>query len=161
MNVRYFLFLSLGPTRVYPPEKQVDKKNIIEKLLEPDGSRACRRNILALAGVVVVAGLAGADPHEISVFGVKPSGDRGVLVLGGAVILSHLYWFVLKYHHMKEDGLIEQDPRLSDHRSEKLKIPGNKRIRLVRKEPDLFSNYAAIVLTCLSWFFVISWIMAV
>ena len=55
-------------------------KKTPEKLLEPDGARVCRRNILALAGVVVVAGFAGADPREISVFGVKPSGDWGYRV---------------------------------------------------------------------------------
>ena len=42
------------------------------------GSRAYRRNILALASVFVVAGLAGADPHDLSVFGVKPDEDWGV-----------------------------------------------------------------------------------
>ena len=160
MNVRYFLFLSLGLTRVYPPQKRVYGLDTTEKLLEPDGARACRRNILALAGVVVLAGFAGADPREISVFGVKPSGDRGVLVLGVAVILSHLYWYFLRYHHLKEDGVIDQDPAVSGHGAENLKIAGNKSFCLVRKGADLFSNYAAIVLTCLSWFFVASWIIA-
>ena len=163
VNIRYFLFLSLGLTRGYSPQKRGYGRNTTEKLLEPAGARVCRRNILALAGVVVVAGLAGADPSEISVFGVKPSGDRGVLVLGLAVILSHLYWFVLRYHHMKEDGVIEQDRalrHLSGHDAEYLKIAGNKSFTLVRKGADLFSNYAAIVLTCLSWFFVASWIIA-
>ena len=107
-----------------------------------------------------MAGLAGADPREISVFGVKPSGDRGVLVLGVAVILSHLYWYGLRYNHLKEDGVIEQDPAVSGHDAKSLKIAGNRSFSLVRKEADLFSNYAAIVLTCLSWFFVASWIMA-
>ena len=74
MNVRRILFLSLGLTRVYPPEDQRHAKETTEKLLEPDGSKACRRNILALAGVVVVAGFAGADPRDLIVFGVKPRG---------------------------------------------------------------------------------------
>lgn len=163
MNVRRFLFLSLGLTRGYSPQRTGYPRHTTEKLLEPDGARACRRNIIALAGVVVVAGLAGADPREISVFGVKPSGDRGVLVLGVAVVLSHLYWFVLRYHQMKEDGVIEQDPALkhmSGHDAEYLKIAGNESFTLVRKGADLFANYATIVLTCLSWFFVASWIMA-
>ena len=29
-----------------------------------------------------------------------------------AVILAHLYWYVLRYHHLKEDGVIEQDSAL-------------------------------------------------
>ena len=163
MNVRRCLFLSLGLTRVYPPQKRSYGRNVTEKLLEPAGARACRRNILALAGVVVVAGLAGADPREISVFGVKPAGDRGVLVLGVTVILCHLYSYLLRYHHMKEDGVIEQDPALrqySGHDAAYLKIAGNESFTLVRKGADLFSNYAAVVLTCLSWFFVASWIIS-
>lgn len=89
MNVRRFLFLSLGLTRGYSPQKWGYPRHTNEKLLEPDGARACRRNIIALAGVVVVAGLAVADPREISVFGVRLPGNRGLLVLGVAVILSH------------------------------------------------------------------------
>lgn len=160
MNVRRFLFLSLGLTLVYPPQKWVNAKQTTEKLLEPDGARLCRRNILALAGVVVIAGLAGADPRELSVFGVKPSGDHGLPVLGVAVMLSHVYWYVLRYHHLKEDGMIEQDPALSSHGLGNLKISANDEFRLVRKLPDLVSNYVAVVLTCLSWAFVVSWILA-
>jgi len=162
VNIRYFLFLSLGLTRVYPPQDRGYGRNTTEKLLEPAGAKVCRRNILALAGVVVVAGFAGANPSEISVFGVKPSGDRGVLVLGVTVILSHLYWYFARYHHMKEDGVIEQDPalkHLSGHDAEYLKIAGNKSFTLVRKGADLLSNYAAFVLTCFSWSFVGSWIV--
>ncbi|MDE0126753.1 MAG: hypothetical protein OXN97_19480 [Bryobacterales bacterium] len=158
MNVRYFLFLSLGLTRVYPPQKLKNAKKIPEKLLEPDGAKVCRRNILALAGVVVIAGFAGADPREISVFGVKPSGDWGVIVLGMAVILAHLYWYALRYHHLNEDGVIEVNPALSGHGADNLKISGS-RFTLVRKGADLFSNCAAFVLTCLSWCFVASWII--
>lgn len=162
VNIRYFLFLSLGLERVYPPKDRGYERNSTEKLLEPAGAKACRRNILALAGVVVVAGLAGSDPREISVFGVKPSGDRGVLVLCVTVILSHLYWYFSRYHHMKEDGVIEQDSalkHLKGYDAEYLKIAGNKSFTLVRKGADLLSNYAAIVLTILSWVFVASWII--
>ena len=130
-------------------------KNTTEKLLEPVGSRACRRNILALAGIVVLVGLAGADPHELSVFGVEPSGSRGVLVLGVAVILVQLYWYVLKYHHLKEDGVIEQV--LSAPGAERLKI--RNEFTLVQRDADLFSNRVAAVLTVWSWYFVVSWII--
>ena len=53
MNIRYFAFLSFGLTRVYPSQDREHAKQTTEKLLEPDGSKACRRNILALAGIVV------------------------------------------------------------------------------------------------------------
>ena len=155
VNLRYFLFLSLGLTRAYPPQDRGYGRNTTEKLLEPARAKACRRNILALAGVVVVAGVAGADPSEISMSGVKPSGDRRVLVPSVTVILSHLYWYSSRYQHMKEDGVIEQDPalkHLSGQDAEHLTIAGNKSFTLVRKGADLLSNYAAIELTCSSWF---------
>ena len=80
-------------------------------LSETDGSKAYRWNILALASVLVVAGLAGAEPRDLSVFGVKPSGDWGVTVISAAAILTQLYWYILRYLHMKEDAAIEQESR--------------------------------------------------
>lgn len=91
VNVRRFQCLSVRLSRVYPPENWALGRNTTARLLEPRTAGACRRNIIALAGLVVVAGLVGANPREISVFGVQPSGDHGVLVLGVAVVLSHLY----------------------------------------------------------------------
>ena len=149
MKIRRILFLLFGLTRVYPPEDRKGAKETTEKLLEPDGARVCRRNILALAGVVVVTGLAGADPRDLIVFGVKPADDWGVAVLGLAAILAHVYWYVLRYYHLRDDGKIEP---------ECLKIDGND-FRLVRRGADLFSNWAAFVLTVLSWWFIGSWIV--
>ena len=157
-NVRRILFLLLGLTCVYSPKGRKQSKETTEKLLEPDGSRVCRRNILALAGVVVVAGLVGADPRDLIVFGVKPSGDCGVLVIGAAIILIHVYWYVLRYHHLNEDGVIDQDPAISATDVKYLKISWNRSIPLVRREADLFSNWAAFVLTLASWLVVASWI---
>ena len=111
MKVRRILFLSPGLERVYPPEDRKSRKDTTEKLLEPDGARVCRRNILALASIVVVAGAAGADPRDLDVFGVKPTDDWGVLVLGVAAILAHVYWYVLRYYHLRDDGKIEQLPQ--------------------------------------------------
>lgn len=158
MNVRYFVFLSLGLEREHRQQDQVKKRETTEKLMEPDGARTCRRNILALAGIVVLAGVAGADPNELSVFGVKPSGDRGALVLGGAVILAHLYWYALRYLHLKEDGVIEQDPALSFHGAGNLRIFQNS-FRLVRKRADLFANYAAFLMTISSWCVIAFWMI--
>lgn len=157
MNVRRRLFLSLGLERVYPPQERERAKDATEKLSEPDASKAYRRNILALAGVVVVAGFAGADPRDIAVFGVKPAEDRGVLVLGLAVILVHVYWYVLRYHHLKEDGVVEPDPGANPNGLRQLKISWND-FRLVRKSADLWSNYVTVTLTVVSWCVVGSWI---
>ena len=107
---------------------------------------------------MVVAGFAGADPRDLIVFGVKPSGDWEVVVFGVAVILAHLYWYILRYDHLKEDGKIEQDPSSGGALSGYLKITWNDYC-LVRKGADLFSNYAAALLTAVSWHFVASWIL--
>lgn len=129
----------------------------IEMLLETDGSKANRRNILALAGVMVVAGLAGAEPRDLSVFGVKPVGDRGVIVVSTAAILIQLYWYVLRYLHMEEDGAVEQKP-LSGEPIKLLKTKLNPHLVLRRKSVDLFSNWACFLMTVLSWYFALSWI---
>ena len=158
MKVRRILFLSLGLGRVYSSQGRKHIKETTEKLLEPKGARVCRRNILALAGVVVLAGVVGADPRGLIVFGVKPSDDWGVLVLGLAAKLAHVYWYALRYHHLRDDGKIEQDPSMSGTGAEYLKISGND-FALVRRGADLFSNWAAFVLTCLSWYFICLWIV--
>ena len=158
MKVRRILFLSLGLERVYPPRDRKHAKETTEKLLEPDGARACRRNVLALAGVVVLAGAAGADPRDLIVFGVKPADDWGMLVLGSAAMLAQVYWYVLRYHHLRDDGRIEQNPAMSGTGAEYLKINWND-FRLVRRGADLLSNWAAFVLTILSWWLIGSWIV--
>ena len=155
MKVRRILFLSLGLERVYPPQDRKHAKETTDKLLEPDGARVCRGNILALAGVVVLAGAAGADPRNLIVFGVKPSDDWGMLVLSAAAILAHVYWYVLRYYHLRDDGKIEQNPAQSGTGAEYLKANWND-FRLVRRGADLLSNWAAFVLTGLSWWFISS-----
>ena len=66
----------------------------LDRLSESDGVRIFRRNILALSGVAVLAGLTSADPNALNVFGVEFSGDRGAVVLGVAIIVSQLYRYV-------------------------------------------------------------------
>lgn len=157
MNVRHFLFMGLGLTRALIPENQKDPESIVDKLIEPDACMAYRRNFLALAGIVVVAGFAGAEPQDIAVFGVTPAEGRGVLVLGAAVVLVHLYWYAMRYHHLKEDGTIVQNPIWEGDELRELKI-SRGRIHLVRKSADLWANSVAVALTALSWYFVASWI---
>lgn len=77
------LNLTLGLT-TWPLRNEGKRSRAI--LSEPDGAQRYRRNILALSGVVAVAGLAGGHLHDFSVFGMKFSTSiRGVLVLGGAL----------------------------------------------------------------------------
>ena len=59
---------------------------------------------------------------------------------------------------MRDDGKIEQEPRGASPDIEYLKIDWND-FRLVRRGADLFSNWAAFVLSILSWYFVGSWLI--
>ena len=161
MDIRRILFLTLGLTRAYPSMDRKLAKRASEKLVEPQGSRVSRRNIIVLSGVLVLAGFAGADLHSLSLFGVEPTENWGVNVLGIAAVLAQLYWYFLRYQHLSEDGTIErdQDPGFSAERAEPLKISRNTALGLVRKEADLFSNWVAFLLTCLSWYFIYLWIV--
>ena len=163
MKVRRILFLSLGLERVYPPEDRKDAKDTTEKLIEPDGARVCRRNILALAGVVVLAGAAGADPRDLDVFGVKPADDWGVLVLGAAAILAHAYWYVLRYFHLRDDGEIERELEASSSwRSTESESQLERQGPSSSGEAPIYvSNWAAFLLTCLSWWTIGSWMAGV
>lgn len=160
MKVRRILFLSLGLERVYPPQDWKHATETTEKLIEPDGARVCRRNILALAGVVVLTGAVGADPRDLDLFGIKPSDDWGVCILGLAAILAHVYWYVLRYYYLRDDGRIEQIPVMNATGAEYLKIDWND-FRMVRRGADLVSNWVAFVLTVLSWSFIGFWIVSV
>ncbi len=157
--IRRCLFLSLGLTRVHPPVREGFRGNGVILLQEADGSKAYRRNLLALASVLVVAGLAGADPRDLSVFGVKPHGDWGVIVISTAAILTQIYWYVLRYLHNAADAAIEDDASTAGQTGRLLKIRFNLSFLLERKSSDLFSNWACFLLTASSWYFTFSWII--
>ena len=153
------LYLSLGLCRVHLARERTRMNETAEKLIEPKGARVCRRNILALAAIVVVASVAGADPRDLNIFGVKPPDDWGVLVLGAAAILAHLYWYVLRYHHLRDDGRIDQLPISGEIKGD-LKINSNNSFILVYRSADLVSNRTAFALTLLSWWCIGSWIIS-
>ena len=152
----YFQFLALGLTRVYPAGERGTGDP--DRLAEPAGARACRRNILAVSGLVVVAEFAGADPAALSVFGVEPTGDRGIVVVGAALFATQLYWYAQRYLHLYEDGEIEHEAILSGDESKSFKISGNRELCIVRKGTDLIANRVAFSLTLLSWYCIGSWI---
>ena len=122
-------------------------------LSEPDGAQRYRRNILALSGVVVLAFCAGADPQELNVFGVKPSGGWGVAVMGVAAMLAHVYWYALRYHHLKDEAILRHPAMLPDRPLSDQKNPS-----FVWRGGDLIANWVAFVLTLLSWTFIACWI---
>ena len=158
VNLRYFLFLSLGIKRTYFPadwrqDTPPDKK---KKLSEPSGSRICRRNILALACILVLAGIAGIDPRNLSVFGVELSGPRADYVLGVAAILAQFYWYAMRYHHLIEDGTVPGTLYDADHPPKTLKLSEDH--GLETKAADLLANRVAAILTFISWVFIAFWI---
>ena len=158
MGFRYFLFLSIGLTRVYEREGRRRLSNVKDKLCEPQASSACRRNILVLSGVFVVAGIAGVEPKDLRLFGMTPSSEGGVVVIGAAAVLALLYWYVLRYQHLKEDGEVEQAPASHGESTKRFKI-ADKRFPMERKGADLVANWAAFLLTVGAWGFVVSWIL--
>ncbi len=136
------------------PPRSPSGGHVKDMLSEADGSKVYRRNTLALASVLVLAGLAGADPGDLSVFGVKPGGDWGVIVISAAAIVTQLYWYILRCLHNKEDAEVEVfgTPITRFKISE---VSGS----IKRKSGDLFSNWTCFLLTALSWYFAISWIV--
>lgn len=104
-----------------------------------------------------MAGLAGVEPKDLRLFGMTPSRDWGVIVLGVATMLAHVYWYLLRYQHLKEDGEIEQGPDFTATTT-RLKIARN-RFPMVRKGADLVANWAALLMTVMAWAFVGSWIL--
>ena len=157
MELRKILFFSLGLTCVYPSEAREKINDRSEKLQESPESKSCRRKILTLSGIIVLTGLSGADPNNISVFGVEPTANR-IWVLLFAIVVIQLYWYFLKYHHLKEDGEIEPTEYMRSQNS-KYEKPDKTHIPLVRKSADLSANYVAFILTISSWYFVGCWIV--
>lgn len=153
VNIRYFLFLSLGVERTYSPPGEPKRG---DALSEPSGSRICRRNILALTCMVVLAGFAEVDPLHLSVFGLRLAGEQGVWVLGGATISAQLYWYVMRYHHLTADGAISSISRAQYWGNPDSGLAAH--LSLERKPADLMANRAAACLTILSWYFIALWI---
>lgn len=122
-------------------------------------SESLSTECFALAAIVVVTSAVGADPRDLDIFGVKPPNYWGVQVLGAATILAHLNLYVLRFYHLRDDGRIEQSAVLSGTKTDDLKINLND-FTLVRRGANLFSNWAAFVLTGLSWWFIGLWIVS-
>ena len=169
MNFRYFWFLSIGFERTYSPAKgRPPPPEILRKISEPPGSRICRRNILALGSILTLAGIADVNPHDLSVFGLNFSEGRGIWVLGAAAILAQIYWYVMRYQHVKEDGTV---PRVrSQHVKEDGTVPRahldnmatviSEKLCLEGKPADLWANRAAALVTLLSWGVIAKWMFA-
>ena len=163
--IRKCLFMSLGLTRYYAHGRKIQRHEKAHggMVVEPNASRADRRNILALASVLVVAGFAGADPRDLSVFGIRPDGDWGVIVIGTVAILTHVYWYILRYFHMMEEAIRELrivDPASPTKGPTQIMLTENEPMIIGRKFSDLVSNWVCFLMTLISWYFVGRWIVA-
>ena len=155
MNIGNFLFL-FGVTSTYSPNKEKLGKTSSEKFSEPTESKSYRRKITTLSGVVVLTGLAGGSPYDLSVFGVTPS-EFKVPLLTMVIVVVQIYWYFQRYQHIKEDGEIEIDPATSPKDAQNMKISRAQHLPLERKRADLYSNYVSLFLTLYSWYFVANW----
>lgn len=124
-----------------------EPKPNFEPINEADESRVCRRNVIALAGVVVIAGLAGSDPNQLEVFGVEPDPAGGAAIIGAAVITAHLYWYVQRSFHMA--GRVWIRGRSHEYLT----------VRLETITADWVGNAVAFGLALWSWCYAGSWIV--
>ena len=155
-TIRNSLFLKLGLTRVYRSQRP---KWI--HLIEPDGVRSCRRNIIALAGLLALAGLSGASPGNLEVLGIKPGEDPwGVTVICATALGVQFYWYCLKYYHLKEDGMVD----VSATDDEEIRVPIDSELAahlgIAQKRANFLSNWVAFGLTVVSLYFIVYWIVS-
>ncbi|MYE02092.1 MAG: hypothetical protein F4Y03_12610 [Alphaproteobacteria bacterium] len=150
MRTHHLVLLLLGLRRVCSPHDTDKRSAARDELIEPLEAKVCRRNILALGSAVFLAGAADLDPRDLNIFGMKPSDDWGIIIFGSAAILAHIYWYVLRYCHVKNGGRIylvcDEDGGMTGHR----KVEWCHDTIAVRSA-DRISNLAALVLTGLSW----------
>ena len=155
-TVRWVLFFSIGLRREYRPQDSSEHDNKPAILMEPANARACRRNILALAGVVALAGFVGADPRDLRVFGIMPDDNVGVVVLAAAICVVYVYWYVQLYLHLTTDGKVDRFSK--EYATLIVQQPGVLDNRVLRhRDADLFANWTAFILVLVSLYFAISW----
>ena len=157
-HAAWFLFHTFGFRRQYGHASAEHYS-----FVETNGLRTSRRNIIALASFVVLAGLAGANPQQLDVFGVRPSdGPWGATVLAAAVVFAQLYWYCLKFFHSIQEGAAGDDVleyEGIDTVNGKTKRHRIFRKALTQKTANWSSNCVAFYLTLASWCVVGRWIV--
>lgn len=138
-------------------------KNNFSQLVEPEGTKICRRNILVLSSIVILAGCMGNSPQDINFFGVNPSTENNIRVFSLFIFVVQTYWYVKRYLHLLDDGEIRLFPGKGGHvytdENKLLKHELSKNILTsVPKRADLISNIVGHILTILSWIILCSWI---
>lgn len=156
-SIRKFLFLALGLTRGYPPGQRDGMP-----LEEPDGARSSRRNIIGLGGMLALAGLAGVNPGDLNVFGMKlGEGARGVMVIAASAVAVQLYWYYLRYCHLRDDVKVTDRPNSREEALISMNVIRGGSVSFEHKTANLASNWVAFSLTIVSWCFIVYWIIGV
>ena len=84
-------------------------------------------------------------------------------MIGTVAILTHVYWYILRYFHMMEEAIRELrivDPSNPTKGPIQIMLTENEPMVIERKISDLVSNWACFLMTLLAWYFVGRWIVA-
>lgn len=148
------LFLTFG---LWPIHRMAE--NGACPLVEPDGARIARRNIIGLSAILILAGFAGVDPRNLVLFGLDlDAGGRGAIVVLLGVGAAQVYWYCVKYFHMRDDAKANSSP--PDQHDHLLRLAANPDVSLKQASANWISNMAAFALTLGSWWFMYYWIVA-
>lgn len=152
---KLFWFQFLGLCKKYKPKSQF--KQTTYTLEESVGARIARRNNLALAAIVIVGFMAGADPQELELFGLKVDETRGVYIICGTTILLHFYWYCMRYIHLYDDSEFREYCESKSNDTQKiLKI--DDRMILNQETASLVKNWICFLLVSISIIFIFCWI---
>ena len=128
-------------------------------LVEPDGARTARRNIIGLSAILILAGFAGVNPGDLTLFGLDlDAGGRGAIVVLVGAGAAQFYWFCMKYCHMRDDA--KANSSHPDQPDYILRLAANPDVNLKQASANWISNTIAFGLTLGSWWFMYRWIAA-
>ena len=148
------LFLTFG---LWPVLRMAKKG--ARPLVEPDGARTARRNIIGLSAILILAGLAGVNPEDLTLFGLDlDAGGRGAIVAVVGAGAAQMYWYLMKYCHMRDDAKANAHP--PDRPDHLLRLAANPDVNLEQASANWISNTIAFGLTLGSWLFMYCWIAA-
>lgn len=160
-GTRRFLFLTFGLGRGYPGRRRSSPPGPHDTMVEPPEARACRRNIMILAGGVVLAWAAGAELQNLDLLGITPAGERGVMVLCVAAMLVHVYWYWARYWHLRENSTRTLQRSFQELKGVSAEIDWDgerhESARVYLRVADLSANWVAAGLTVLSWCILAGW----
>ena len=128
-------------------------------LVEPDGARIARRNIIGLSAILILAGFAGVNPGDLNLFGLDlDAGGRSAIVLLVGAGAAQLYWYGMKYCHMRDDA--KANSSHPDQPDYLLRLAANPDVNLKQAWANWISNTTAFGLMLGSWWFMYRWIAA-